>query len=122
MERHYDLVGLLFVVYGVLLAVLAAVLLIVVGPGDASPGDVSAAPSSFWTSLAYQSPYAALVLLVLAVPFILTGLGLRRRNGWARVAAMVLGAISLLSFPVGTALGAYTLWTLTRPDAATAFS
>jgi hypothetical protein len=35
---------------------------------------------------------------------------------------MVLGALSLLSFPVGTALGVYTLWALTRPDAAAAFS
>lgn len=122
MERHFDLVGLLFVVYGALLAVLAAVLLIVLGPGDASPADVSAAPSSVWTALAYRSSSAAMVLLALSVPFIVVGLGVRRRAGWGRIAAMALAALSLLSFPIGTALGGYTLWVLTRPDAATAFT
>jgi hypothetical protein len=122
MERHFDLVGLFFVVYGILLAVLAAVLLIVLGPGAASPADVSAAPSSIWTSLAYRSSFAALVLIALSVPFVAIGWGLRRRAAWARVGALVLGALSLLSFPIGTALGGYALWALTRPDAAAAFT
>lgn len=121
MDRHFDMVGLLFVVYGGLLIVLALVMLIVLGPGAASPAEVSAAPTSFWTALAYRSSSAALVLLVCSVPFLVTGWGLRRRAGWARIAAMVLGALSILSFPIGTLLGGYTLWTLTRPDAQTAF-
>jgi hypothetical protein len=75
-----------------------------------------------WTELAYRSSSAAGVLLVLSIPFIAAGLGVRRRSAWARVGAMVLGALSLLSFPIGTALGGYALWALTRPDAAASFS
>ena len=120
MERHVDMVGLLFVVYGVLLVVLGLVLLIVVAPGS-SPTDITAAPTKVWTTLAYRSDQAGVVVLLLALPFLLTGWGLRRRAGWARIAALVLGGLSILSFPIGTLLGGYTLWALTRPDAQAAF-
>lgn len=40
------------------------------------------------------------------------GWGLLQRSSWARMLALVLGAISLLNVPFGTALGAYTLWVL----------
>ncbi len=120
MERHIDMVGLLFVVYGVLLVVLGAVLLIVVGQGS-SPTDITAAPTNMWTALAYRSDQAGIVLLLLAIPFVVCGWGLRRRAGWSRVAALVLGGLSILSFPIGTLIGGYAIWTLTRPDAQAAF-
>jgi hypothetical protein len=39
-------------------------------------------------------------------------MGLLTRQPWARVPAIVLGVISLIEFPVGTAIGIYTLWAL----------
>lgn len=47
-----------------------------------------------------------------AVLEILTAWGLFERRPWARILALVLGFLSLLSFPFGTALGIYTLWVL----------
>ena len=44
--------------------------------------------------------------------------GLLRRRPWGRVLALVDSSISLLSFPVGTALGAYGYWVLLPQDAA----
>jgi len=40
------------------------------------------------------------------------GWGLLQRQEWARVFALVMGFIALLSVPIGTALGIYTLWVL----------
>jgi zinc-ribbon domain len=40
------------------------------------------------------------------------GWGLLERRPWARILAIVIGCLSLLSFPFGTALGIYTLWVL----------
>ena len=40
------------------------------------------------------------------------GVGLLERRSWARVLAIVLGIISLIHMPFGTALGIYTLWVL----------
>lgn len=52
-----------------------------------------------------------LLLAIGAVGF-LVGWGLMDRQPWARMAAVVLGFLSLLEFPFGTALGIYTLWVL----------
>ena len=38
--------------------------------------------------------------------------GLFEREPWARVLGIVIGCLALLRFPLGTALGAYTLWVL----------
>jgi hypothetical protein len=46
----------------------------------------------------------------------LVGIGLLMRQSWARVAALIVGGISLLSIPFGTALGIYTLWVLLPSD------
>lgn len=40
------------------------------------------------------------------------GIGLMARSPWARMLAIVIGCINLVHFPVGTALGIYTLWVL----------
>ena len=52
------------------------------------------------------------VLVVLSLPSLLAGWGLTKRREWARILAIILGVIHLLAFPVGTAIGAYTLWAL----------
>jgi hypothetical protein len=38
--------------------------------------------------------------------------GLFEREPWARVLGLVIGFLALLRFPLGTALGIYTLWVL----------
>jgi hypothetical protein len=52
-----------------------------------------------------------LILLKAAVGFV-AGWGLLQREEWARVVALVIGFVTLLSVPIGTALGIYTLWVL----------
>ena len=54
---------------------------------------------------------------MLAIPGIIAGIGLVQRRPWARVLALVVGAIGLLDIPVGTALGIYTFWVLMRDEA-----
>jgi hypothetical protein len=51
-------------------------------------------------------------LFVVALAGILVGWGLLKHEPWARTAAIVLGFVSLLHPPFGTALGIYTLWVL----------
>ena len=52
-----------------------------------------------------------LILLKAAVDA-LVGWGLLRRQPWARLAAIILSFFTVLSFPLGTALGIYSLWVL----------
>jgi hypothetical protein len=51
------------------------------------------------------------ILAKAAVGFI-AGWGLLQKEEWARTVALVVGFVVLLSVPVGTALGIYTLWVL----------
>ena len=43
---------------------------------------------------------------------VIAGWGLYERRSWARILAIVLGFISLVHPPFGTAIGIYTLWVL----------
>jgi len=52
------------------------------------------------------------LILVKAALGFAVGWGLLQREEWARVFALVLGFVALLSVPIGTALGIYTLWVL----------
>ncbi len=60
-------------------------------------------------------PIAGMVgvfLLAIAVAGFLAGWGLLNYRPWARLLALILGIISLIHIPFGTALGIYTLWVL----------
>jgi hypothetical protein len=54
----------------------------------------------------------ASMLILLGLAGICAGVGLLHRARWARGLALVVGCISLLEMPFGTALGVYTLWVL----------
>jgi len=43
--------------------------------------------------------------------------GLFEREPWARMLGLALGFLALPRFPLGTALGIYTLWALLLPEA-----
>ena len=52
------------------------------------------------------------LLMVKGLLGIAAGWGLLERQSWARVLALVLGFVSLIHVPLGTAIGVYTLWVL----------
>jgi hypothetical protein len=54
------------------------------------------------------------LVVVLVVAFAVVGAMLWRHFVGALGAARVLAVVALLSFPVGTAVGAYALWALVR--------
>ncbi len=54
----------------------------------------------------------AMFLLVKALAGFAAGWGLLERETWARPLALILGFLSLLHIPLGTALGIYTIWVL----------
>ena len=57
-------------------------------------------------------------LMVLAVLATVAGVGLLKRKRWGMTFAVVTAAVSLLSIPIGTVFGAYTLVMLRKPEIA----
>ena len=57
-------------------------------------------------------PVIITVSLVAMALALFTGWSLLNRKPWGRVLAIVAGVLALFKFPIGTALGIYTLWVL----------
>jgi hypothetical protein len=63
----------------------------------------------------FVAPFLGMIGLLIsgfAIAGVIAGWGLLAHSPWARMLAIVLGCISLIHFPLGTALGIYTLWVL----------
>ena len=53
---------------------------------------------------------AILVCVVIALPSLIAGWGLLNNKSWAMLLALIVGCLRLFSFPIGTAIGIYTIW------------
>ena len=62
------------------------------------------------------------LMAVLSLPGIVTGVGLLKYRSWARVLAIILGAINLSAFPVGTVLGVYSLIVMLNDETSALFA
>lgn len=56
------------------------------------------------------------VLVVLSIPGIIAGIGLLKRKEWARILTLILSVLDLINFPIGTAVGVYSIWALVQPE------
>ncbi|HEX8162860.1 MAG TPA: hypothetical protein VF538_13400 [Pyrinomonadaceae bacterium] len=114
MQQHITILGWLYVAFGIL--GLLGGLLVLLGAGIA--GVAAGAKGEAGAGLLAGGIlfFVSILIAVLSVPNILAGWGLLKRKSWSRVLAIVLGALSLLSIPVGTLLGIYTIWALTKPE------
>lgn len=56
------------------------------------------------------------LMAVLSAPAMIAGIALLRGASWGRVLTIVVAALQLLSFPLGTALGIYCLWVMLQPE------
>lgn len=50
------------------------------------------------------------LLFFCALPSIIGGIGVLQKKNWGMVFALIAGCISIFSFPIGTAVGGYTIY------------
>jgi hypothetical protein len=118
MDKHVQLIGILWIVYGImglLFAFFAFLVLfgvsLITDMGDIAPG-----------ILRFIAWVSSLFFLALALPQIIAGLGLLKRREWARILTLIVSFFHLISFPLGTALGIYSFVILLKPEAIKLFS
>lgn len=58
----------------------------------------------------------AVITLFISIPSIIAGIGLLNQQRWALIMALILGCLKLLSFPIGTAIGVYSIWVYTESN------
>ncbi len=112
MQNHTKIVGILHAVFGAFGLLAAIVMFLAIAGGGLLSGDAGAMAIT-----ALVGTVIAAFLAVLSLPAIIGGVGLINGKSWARVLVLVLGFINLLNFPIGTALGIYTIWALMKTDA-----
>lgn len=117
MRQHVPILGWCFIVYHAIVAVVG----IVIGAIVSGAGAISGEREAIFVTGAVGIGIACF-LIVISLPGILAGIGLLKFRPWARILAIILGAMHLLSFPLGTALGVYALVVLLNDETSAAFS
>ena len=104
---HLRVLAVLWIARGVLLLIPG--LFLVAFTHGHFPPDVSADVQSFLQPLLRG---VAWVMVFGAAACVVAAWGLLERASWARLFTIIIGAISLVEVPFGTALGVYSLWVL----------
>ena len=115
MNKHADLLGLLYIIWGVLtMLVGAAMLALGIGAAamvaSAGRGEQGSEIAAGITAITFV--ILAGVAMLWGIAHVWNGIGLRRHRHWARVMGLVLAILNLFFLPFGTALGIYGLWVL----------
>ena len=106
-EKHIAILGILHIARG------AIVLLVgMMGFGFFAGIGVLSGDTTAMGILGLIGTIAVVFMGVIALPSILAGIGLVQRREWGRILALVVGVLSLIDIPFGTALGVYTIWVL----------
>ena len=124
MQTHVKVLAWLHIVFGGLLILAGVVALLffgglagIVGISDQTPDARIAVPI-----LGGIGGLVFVVMMVLALPGIIAGVGLLKFAPWDRIVTIVLSALHLLSVPIGTAIGIYGLWVLTKRETEALFA
>jgi len=112
LSSHVDLVGVLFIIWGTLTALigLSTLALAVAAASIIASTNHGGGVAAGVTAAAFLA--LGVIALIWGLAHVAVGVPLRRCHHTARVLALTLGAIDLVLLPYGTALGCYTLWVL----------
>jgi len=111
-KQHLTVVAALNIGLGVLGVVLAMIPFVVLAGIVLLPGDADALPV-----LTFIAVIAAGFLFIISVPDIIGGIGLIKRQSWARILVLILSVLKLINIPLGTIVGVYSIWVLMQDEA-----
>jgi hypothetical protein len=101
MDTHVKVVGWLWILNGLLSVLMAIIGLVILNLNVSGARDALLASGG-----------ALCFFLPGIIAYILAGYGLLKYKGWARILVIILAILNLILFPIGTAIGIYTLWAM----------
>ncbi len=121
LHMHVQILGWLRIAGAALMLVIGALLLIfLAGLGVfSSAAAEDATPFFVLTLVAF---FVGGLMVVLALPGLLAGIGLLRRKEWGRILALIVGVFDLLNFPIGTLIAVYSFFVLLQSSATPYFA
>ena len=110
-QNHITLLGVLHIARGALVLLIGVILFgLLTGIGVISDD------STALGVLGFIGTALMLLLVALAIPCVLAGIGVLLRREWGRITALVVGILSLIDIPIGTAIGVYSIWVLMNDE------
>jgi len=118
MDKHVDIISILWIVSGSL-GILLAIFIFWLLWGI-----------TFIPNIGYEASYilrliatwVSIFLAVFSAPEIIGGIGLLRRKEWGRILVLVVSFFNLINFPLGTALGVYSFIILLKEETVRLFT
>ncbi len=117
MEKHIQIVGILHIVGGALGILIGLVCFVAIAGGGILSSDYEAMSIALIVAIAIAGFF-----LVLSLPAIIGGIFLMKKANWARILILIISVLNLVNFPLGTAMGIYSLWVLLNADTIPLFS
>lgn len=111
MQKHVQLLGVIYVVYHAIGLVFAWLIWGILSGVGMMSGDPQAAGI-----LTFVGTVIAMLLFFLSAPGVVAGIGILKGWWWARYLGLVLGFFNLIHIPLGTILGVYTFWVLMQDE------
>ncbi len=112
MEVHKRILAILYIISGSLqilgmLLVSAFISIIIPFIMDEAGPDVQWV---FVWLVPFIRTMAVIIIIFFSIPSIIGGVGLLNNKSWSLTLLLVLGCFKLFSFPIGTAIGIYTIY------------
>ena len=111
MEKHINIVAALhigFSILGIVFGILGFFILRIIG-------DLSSDHEANMI-LSIIANVAIIFFLLISIPGFIAGFGLFKRKEWARILTLILSVLDLFNFPLGTAMGVYSIWALSDKE------
>jgi hypothetical protein len=124
MEKHITLVGILNIVYRSL-AIIAALVLFGIAYGFGylmrfishfDHNEMQEVPPEVFGIVQIVLTIIGILILIFAVAGIVGSVGVLKKQEWGRITLLIVSFFSLLSIPLGTILGVYSIWVLLNDE------
>jgi hypothetical protein len=120
MIPHIKIAGALLAAYGLAMSLLMGFLVLMMGGMTGLLGliGVTEDEGALVAAVIYgvMTVFMAVFTLVPPIGCMVSGVGLVLEKGWARLPAMIFGALVLLNMPLGTLIGAYVIYVMIDKD------
>ena len=116
MDAHKRILGILYIVSGILQILILLTLSAVVStlfPVIFEHADVDDQWVLVWI-VPFISTIVTVIVVLMSIPSIIGGLAVLNHKKWGLTLVLILGCFKLFSFPIGTTLGVYTIWVYTE--------
>ncbi len=112
LQQHVSILGWLYIASGIVFLALGAMGFMMMAGFGLLTGEAEG-----FVIMSMMGIFASFMMLLVALPAIIAGLGLLKHKNWGRMLAIVLGVFNLMNFPLGTAVAIYTFYVLFQNDA-----